>query len=159
MTMDEAAARFWTTVFGGITAVGLIAGGIYTVIEYESNRVAQARNMSLQLATAKSQAQQSLLSKQLELCLEISDAAATLAASTDERERKQASDTFTSVRRGAFAVVEGDAVLTAVTNFENCLEGKCAKDATVATLAPEIVTQCRIQANTWNVDLPRRNKR
>ena len=49
MTMEEGAARFWTTVFGGITAVTLVCGGIYTLIEYRSNKQQAKLNLALQL--------------------------------------------------------------------------------------------------------------
>jgi hypothetical protein len=32
--MGEGAARFWTAVFGGITAIVLVAAGVYTLIQY-----------------------------------------------------------------------------------------------------------------------------
>ena len=40
-SMGEGAARFWTAVFGGVTAIGLVAAGIYTLREERRAPISQ----------------------------------------------------------------------------------------------------------------------
>ena len=36
--MSEDSARFWSVIFGGVTTIGLVLGGTYTVIQYFDSR-------------------------------------------------------------------------------------------------------------------------
>jgi hypothetical protein len=47
--MTEDTARFWTTVFAGVTALTVVAGGLYTLIQYFGNKDADRQNFRLQL--------------------------------------------------------------------------------------------------------------
>jgi hypothetical protein len=157
MTMDDATSNFWTTIFGGITALGLIAGGVYTLIQYQSSRKEQRTNVQLQLKTAQQQAQEAFWSKQLDLCSEVSDAAGTLAISKDGSERKKASNTFYTLVGGSLGLVEGQDLSQSVTDFKNCLEGKCSNSQPLEQLASQIVTSCRNEMEAgWNISLPHR---
>jgi hypothetical protein len=154
-TMDEATSNFWTTIFGGITALGLIAGGIYTLVEYRSSRNEQRLNVNLQLQIAQQQASQAFWSKQLELCTELSDAAGTLAVSKIESEKTKAANTFYTMFWGSMGLVEGQDLSQSVTDFKNCLEGKCSGGQPLEKLASQIATNCRKEMEAgWKISLP-----
>ena len=134
--MTAEAGTFYTQLFSLITIIAVAVGGWYSFREYRSN-------FALQLKAAQSQALQPFLTKQIDLCIELSEAAATLALSTDEATRQQASVTLNALSLGPLKVVErktGDSIEPAVTEFKTCLEGKCPK---LVSLASQIAENCR----------------
>ena len=99
--MSEGSARFWTTLFGGITAIGLIAGGIYTIFQYfdlkqneAESRIKDRAALQMQIATATLSAKQAFSGKHLELCAEAAAAAGTIATSKDKNKKRLAEDDF-----------------------------------------------------------------
>jgi len=54
--MSEDSARFWSVIFGGVTTIGLVLGGTYTVIQYFDSRKKDAQTYALQAATAQLEA-------------------------------------------------------------------------------------------------------
>jgi len=119
--MSADAGTFYTQLFSLVTIVAVALGGWYSFREYRSN-------FGLQLKAAQSQALQPFLTKQIELCSDVSQAAATLALSKNEPKRQQASDTLYTLSLGPLRIVEqtGDKIGPAITAFESCLESKCA---------------------------------
>ena len=106
--MDEATARFWSTLFGGITAVGLVAGGLYTVVEYrhskETERIAHEQDLTsnrLSLQTAGMAVRAPFYSKRVDLCVEAADAAATIAITSDAQNRAKAYAEFSRLYWGS----------------------------------------------------------
>src|SRR5258708_4041483 len=100
-TMSEDSARFWSVVFGGITAIGLIAGGAYTLTQFlhsgakdRGKKEKEAATYALQTAPAKLKARKPSYSKPLDLCSEASTAAATIATTKDPAKKKAAVDDF-----------------------------------------------------------------
>jgi hypothetical protein len=157
MTIEEGTARFLTTVFAGITALTLVGGAVYSLLEYRSNSLQARKNFTLQLEAAKRQAQQPYLSKQLELCNSVSSAAATLATSKDRTSRRQASDTFYTLYLGGLRIVHNPQD-QAINDFKNCLEDKCGPGQSLETLAPKIADSCRSEIETgWDIVL-RKNR-
>src|SRR5277367_2958809 len=100
-SMDEGTARFWSAVFGGITAVGLVAAGIYTLFQYidakEKDRESRDKDrtaLQLQVATTSFAAKQAFNSKHLELCAQATGDAGTIATSKDKGQLRLAKDDF-----------------------------------------------------------------
>jgi len=100
-SMGEGTARFWTAVFGGITAVGLVAAGVYTLFQYidskEKDRESRDKDrtaLQLQIATTSFAAKQAFNSKHLELCAQATGDAGTIATSKDKGQLRLARDDF-----------------------------------------------------------------
>lgn len=44
--LDEGAARFWTAVFGGVTAVGLVGARVYSLVQYFDGKARDRENVA-----------------------------------------------------------------------------------------------------------------
>jgi hypothetical protein len=151
--MSDAGARFWTVVFGGVTAVGLVFGGVYTAIQYFDSRTKDSATYALQVATAQLEAKQPYYSKHLELCSEASTAAATIATSKDPRTKKAASEDFWRLYWGPIGMVEETEVGNAMIAFGNCLQGSCQKD--IEQLSLDLAHGCRAEVSRhFSLNLP-----
>lgn len=151
--MNENQARMWTTIFGGITALGLIAGGIYTIVEYFDSKEKDRTALSMQIANATLAAKQSFHDKHLSLCIDATGASATLATSQDPAKKKMAEDEFWRLYWGPLAVVEENEVARAMVAFGACLKGNCSKDK--ESLAIDIAHACRTEVSRdFQLDLP-----
>src|SRR5580700_10817375 len=98
-TMDEGTARFWTTIFAGITAFGLVAGGLYSLVQYldSKKRDLEAREkdrqtLEVQIAVSRLAARQTFNNSHLDLCTQAAGAAGTIATSTDPQKVRAATD-------------------------------------------------------------------
>ena len=161
--LSEDRARFWSTIFAGVTAVGLVAGGLYTVFQYLNSREADQRNFKLQLdlaqiqaSNAKMEAKKPFFSKQLELCEKASSAAAVLAtkATRNPGEVTKAAGDFWQLYWGPLGIVEGTSVEGAMVRFGNCLNGKCG-ERSMPALSLELAHACRdLVSESWNLNLP-----
>ena len=161
--LTEDQARFWQTLFAGVTALALVAGGIYTLVQYFNTREADQRNFTLQLnlaqlqaSNAKMEAKKPFFAKQLELCEQASSAAAILVSpkNRDTAERKKANGEFWRLYWGPLAIVEDRAVETAMVRFGHCLEGECA-DQSIENLSLDLAHRCRdLISESWKLDLP-----
>jgi Flp pilus assembly protein TadB len=108
----------WVPVISSIIAVGGLLLGINT---YFSNQEADRnRQMDAQEAEQRARdtardmdARRSLWEKQLTLYFEASNAAATIATTTDEESRKKAIENFWRLYWGPLAIVEDKAILKA----------------------------------------------
>ena len=160
-SMDEATGRFWTTVFGGITALGLLAGGLYTVVEYlnakqaeQRNAEAANRNFALQLKLAELEAKKPFFSKLLELCSDATAAAAILANSKDPAEKKRAAQTFWKLYWGPLGIVEKQKVDEAMYKFGRCLNSLCDGEP-IENLSLKLAHACRDEiSESWDLKLP-----
>jgi len=161
--LTEDQARFWNTVFAGVTAVGLVAGGLYTVVQYlngrkaaQENLKAQQANFALQLTLAQMEAKKPFYSKQLELCDQATAAAGVLATKgmRDKAEVKRAEGQFWQLYWGPLGVVEAKDVEGAMVEFGRCLRGNCeGKSLEVDSL--ELAHACRdLISASWTLDLP-----
>jgi hypothetical protein len=151
--MNEAGARFWTVLFGGITAIGLVFGGIYTVIQYFDSRAKEAQTYALQAATAKLEAKKPYYSTHLDLCSEASIAAATIATTKDPQKKKAATEDFWRLYWGPLGMVEETEVATAMIDFGKCLRGTCQQDLEQLSLA--LAHGCRTEISRhFDLTLP-----
>src|SRR5260370_7510246 len=150
-TMSEAAGRFWTVLFGGVTAIGLVFGGIYTVIQY-------FQTYALQAATAELEAKKPFYSKHLDLCSEASVAAATIATSKDPEKKKAAAEDFWRLYWGPLGMVEEREVEGAMVPFCNCLHGTCEKTPSILSL--HLPHSCRTEISRhFALSLPELSKK
>jgi len=137
-TMEEAASRFWTAVFAGLTAIGLIAGGLYTLWQYLSQ-------YKLQVQVATLSARAPFDTKRLDLCLEASADAASIASTSDPSVRQQAVEDFWRLYWGPLGIVEDQKIATAVTKFGDCFKQSCKTPLT--SLAYGIAQACRTEVS------------
>jgi len=145
-TMDEAHSRFWTTIFAGLTAVGLIAGGLYTLWQY----LTQYR---LQVNVATQSAQAPFASKRLDLCLQVTTDAANIVTTSDPKTKQQAVEDFWRLYWGPLGIVEDKDIAPALTQFGNCLKEPC-KGQPLTTLAYAIAQKCRTAvSNSFSLNL------
>jgi hypothetical protein len=142
-TLSEPHARLWSTIFGGITSIGLILAGLYALVQY--------------FAAAK----QPFYSKQLELYVEVMDAAGTLADSKDDKQIQDANASFRRLYWGPLAALEDANVEDAMVRFKQCLDGPCQDDRdgnkikSLQFYALELSHQCRASiSKSWTIPLP-----
>jgi len=147
--LDEAGARFWTALFGGITALSLIAAGVFSLSQYfdsrEKERESREKDRTmLQLQTAATQfaARQAFANKHLELCSQASAAAGTIATSKDEKRKTAAINDFWQLYWGPLGIVENRDVSRSMIAFGECLGGNCGGES-LTTFSLDIAHQCR----------------
>jgi hypothetical protein len=161
-SMGEGTARFWTAVFGGITAVGLVAAGVYTLFQYidskEKDRESRDKDrtaLQLQIATTSFAAKQAFNSKHLELCAQATGDAGTIGTSKDKGQLRLARDDFWRLYWGPLGIVEESQVARAMVDFGACLDGKRC-DGQLTSLALNLAHACRAEvSNDFQLDLPR----
>ncbi|SRR6266481_3426578 len=159
-TMSEDSARFWSVVFGGITAIGLIAGGAYTLVQFLDSRVKdreakdkEAATYALQTATAKLEARKPSYSKHLDLCSEASVAAATIATTKDPQKKKTATEDFWRLYWGPLGMVEEGEVEQAMIAFGKCLNKDC--EQSLRNLSLSLAHGCRAEVSRhFELNLP-----
>lgn len=145
-SLSEAGSRFWTVIFAGITAVGLVFGGVYTLIQYLGS-------YSIQVATAQFNAKQPYYSQHLQLCTQASTDAATIATTKDTQKKQAATEDFWRLYWGPLGMVEETEVGTAMVAFGNCLQGTCPKD--IEQLSLDLAHGCRTEVSRhFSLNLP-----
>lgn len=163
--LDEATSRYWNAVFGGITALGLVLGGGYTLLQYLDAKAndqevhkKDVATLKLQVDATKLAAQQAFNNKHMELCSRASEDAGTIATSTNPSKRADATDDFWRLYWGPLGIVEDKAVEGAMVAFGDCLTAlsngqKCEKDLT--SLSLDLARACRTEVKSnFDVDLP-----
>jgi hypothetical protein len=155
-SMGEGAARFWTAVFGGITAVGLVAAGIYTLAQYLGAKEKDRAALQLQIATTSLAAKQAFNGKHLELCAQVAGDAGTIATSKDESRVLSAKDDFWRLYWGPLAIVEEEQVAVAMVAFGECLDNeKGCESLRKRRLAVRLARACRAEVSKdFQLDLP-----
>jgi hypothetical protein len=156
--MDEGTARFWATLFGGITAISLVAGGAYTLLAYLEGREKDRAATDLQIATATLAAKQGFNSKHFELCAQAAGDAGTISTSKDESKKRLARDDFWRLHWGPLGIVEESEVAKSIVSFGHCLNGTC--DQSMEFLALDLAHACRAEVSKdFQVNLPTVPKR
>jgi hypothetical protein len=158
--MTEDASRFWTVVFGAVTTVGLLFGGVYSLIEYWDGRERALQEQEQQRVVLGSQneatrlaARQTFANKHLETCAEAARLAATIATSTGQA-RTAAIQSFLVLYWGPLAVVEGSAVESMMVQLGTCLADKCTDDQ-LRRLSLDLAHACRKEVEqNFEVHLP-----
>ena len=153
--ITEETARFWTTVFGGVTAVGLVVGGLYSLIQYQTGKADTERNLKMQLANAEFEAKKPFYERQLVLCGEASSAAAILAtpANHAKKELETARGDFWRLYWGPLGMVESSQVEASMVQYGECLRGSCGMD--IRMLSLDLAKSCRAQVSeSWDISLP-----
>lgn len=161
-SMGEGAARFWTAVFGGVTALGLVAAGIYTLFQFidakDKDRESRDKDraaLQLQIATTSFAAKQAFNGKHLELCAQAVGDAGTIATSKDESKLRSAKDDFWRLYWGPLGIVEESEVASAMVRFGKCLERGKGCDSPLTGLALSLAHACRSEVSKdFQLDLP-----
>jgi hypothetical protein len=153
--MDDGEARFWDSAFKIVSAIGLIAAGCWTVSQYFQSRAREHEAYKHQVESAAVEAAKPFNSKQLEVYVELTEAAARLAEvglpKTDQITNRRHFDLLVN---GPFKLVAGEAVNKAVSEFYLCLnENKCP-DGRLDHYSRNIARSCRESvAKSWNITL------
>jgi len=158
-SMDEGSSRFWSAVFGGVTAVGLVAAGVFTVVQYLDSKAAERAGrdkdreaVQLQIATTEFSAKQAFNSKHLELCAQAAGDAGTIATTKDPSKRRLAQEDFWQLYWGPLGIVEETGVANAMVAFGQCIEYSC-EDAKM--LALKLAHACREEVSKdFHIVLP-----
>lgn len=164
--MTEEAARFWDSVAKMITAVGLVAGGLWAAWKYFAARQRErqldrdARTKEIQLAQEKAksaevEARKPFSEKQLELYFQAVEAASLLATLPKSHPAYGAvSSDFWKLYWGALALVEDQLVANAMFNFGEAAKGDAPPDL-LQGYALKLAHACRDSlAESWKVSLP-----
>ena len=153
LSMSEGVARFWTTVFAGVTAVSLIAAGLYSLVQYfdAKDRERESRDkdraaLQLQVQATALAAKQAFHNKHLELCAEATIAASTIATTKDESRKRAALDDFWRLYWGPLGIVEDSEVEGAMVAFGECLEGNCG-ERPPRLRALDLARACRVEVS------------
>jgi hypothetical protein len=160
LQIDEGTARFWTAIFGGITALSLIAAGGYSLFQYwESQkkeiegRAKDRATLQLQIAATQFAAKQAFANKHLELCAQASGDAGTISATKDPKKRIEAIDDFWRLYWGPLGIVEGVEVERRMVAFGECLGGDCTP--ALKSLSLDIAHACRKEVEkNFELSLP-----
>jgi len=118
-----------------ITAIAVICGGAFATYQYFSNR-------EYQLTTARIEAQKPFLDKRLQLYLDATTAAATIATSKNESEVEKAKEQFWKLYLGPMIVVQDPTVENPMRQFADCLQDSKKCDAPIAELARGLAQTC-----------------
>ena len=162
LSLGEGAARFWNAVFGGITALGLVAAGIYALFQYidakEKDRESRDKDrasLQLQIATTSFAAKQAFNGKHLELCAQAAGDAGTIATSKDQNLLRSAKDDFWRLYWGPLGIVEESQVASAMVAFGRCLENGKSCESPLTSLALDLAHACRSEVSKdFQLNLP-----
>jgi hypothetical protein len=121
-----------------VTALAIIFGGWWTVHQYTITRADQVRNQTIE-------ARKPLAEKRLQIYLEATSAAATIATSPDKSEVERAKQKFWILYSGPMRLINqqrlDNNVLTSMQEFGDCLrDGRCA--LALNELSQKFATEC-----------------
>jgi hypothetical protein len=154
LTEDE--ARFWSTLFGGITALGLVFGGIYSLVQFLDTRAAGESNLRMQLANTEFEAKKPFFQRQLELC-ELASSDAAVLSTQDGRPKadiQKAREDFDRLYWGPLGIVEDPNVESMMIQMRSCLDGTCASDAARQQYSLRLAHACRdLVSQSWKIQL------
>jgi hypothetical protein len=153
--------HIWTHLAPDIWTRAVVAGGVYTLVQYLSNRQTDRQNLTMQVNNAKFDAKKPFYSAQLDLCQQAASAAAILATPKlqDAAEAKKAEGDFWRLYWGTMGIVEDPSVEGAMVALGHCLQGDCAKQS-IQNLALSLAHSCRdLISQSWNLELQPLNKK
>jgi hypothetical protein len=150
--LSEGAARMWDAITKGVSVLGLIAGGIWTLRKYFDDR-ANSRKLDQERAkSAEIEARKPFASKQLDLYFAAVEAASAIASGPWEQQGPQI-DAFWRLYWGPLALVEDSTVAKAMIQFGDALKDN-AEQTELRIYALELAHACRDAiAQSWNVSL------
>ena len=120
--MSIATARFWTAVYGAVTAAGLVIGGLVSIFQFWEQR-------EQQLITSRLEATKSFYDKQLDVYTRMTKSAGIIAEPSDGAERGRAVVEFNQLFRGEFGTVGSSDVEGAARQFQQCFMSLSVCDA------------------------------
>ncbi|MGA8834237.1 MAG: hypothetical protein WB538_01265 [Candidatus Sulfotelmatobacter sp.] len=150
--MCEASWRVWDTVAKMVTALGLVAGGIWTLRKYFDDRAKERILAQERAKSAGIEARKPFSTKQLELYFQAVEAASAIASGPWE-EQGPSINAFWRLYWGPLALVEDSRVAQAMIHFGEALEAD-ANQGELKIYALELAHACRDSiAESWKVTL------
>ncbi len=146
LPLDEGWARTIDAFAKLLTAVAIIIGGGWTLIQYNLGRTDQLRAQQLE-------ASKPFLEKRLASYIELTTATSTIARSKNQGEVAQAKEKFWILYSGPLLVLEEPQLQTLVQAYADCLEdtSKC-KGASLIQLSQNLAVFAGNSAgNQWRV--------
>jgi|SRR5882672_1752572 len=138
-----------------VTVLLAVIGFVFTVWQYRSEQQERRAATVLQSTKDSESAQREfmkpLIEKQQALYFEAASAAATIASTSDVKERKKATDTFWRLYWGPLVMVESMEVSGEMKEFGHCLDGsqRCAAAEKTLSLALASALETSM-LKTWN---------
>ena len=148
--MDEDEARLWTVVFGAITSLGLIAAGVYSLIQFEDGRQKDREAQRFQAAATDLSARQYFNNKLLDNCTAASSETAIIAKGQGPA-RQEVVDTFGALSNGPMKIIAGFQVERAIKEFKRCLDEASNPRSGCASfekLADDVAWACKLEVKT-----------
>jgi hypothetical protein len=130
-----------------VTTAALVFGGFWTVNSYFAQRQADLQNRELET-------RKQFLQKRLEVCMDVTNAAATIAVNEDPKDVVAAKKKFWTYYWGSLRMVDDLGTRKSMVNFAACLSpDKCPSIQAAAT---ELAYYCRLSlGGSWDqVPLP-----
>jgi len=136
-----------------LLAIAAFAWGIYTYRDTSGQQLKRQRDEAERTAeTRRIEATRPYLDKQLTLYTEATKVTASLATTTDEKERAKLKKRFMELYWGELGLVEHGGVASAMANFRLGLDRNAAP-AELGTLALALAHACRDElAASWGTD-------
>jgi len=118
-----------------VTVLAILFGGGWTVYQYWKGRADQLR-------TQRIEATKPLLEKRLQLYVEATTAAATIATSKDVNEVAKAKEQFLRLNHGPMKLVQDFKVWLSMGEFEACMEDKSKCQSSLVDLSDKLAINC-----------------
>jgi len=142
----------WDALTKGIGALGLIAGGLWTLKKYFDDRAGERILAEERARSAAVEARKPFSTKQLELYFQAVEAASGIASGPQDRQGPHL-ETFWLLYWGPMALVEDTKVAHAMVQFGDALKAD-ATQAELAIYALELAHACRDSISaSWKVTL------
>ncbi len=151
--ISEASSRMWDVITKVIEALGLIAGGLWTLKKYFDDRASERSLAHQRAKSAEVEARKPFSSRQLELYFDAVEVASAIAAGSAVEQAQQLA-TFWRLYWGPLALVEDMKVAQAMIQFGHALDAN-ASQGELKIYALELAHACRDSiAESWKVTLP-----
>ena len=112
--LNEESYRFWDLVLKASSAIGFILAALFSYNQY--------------LDTATRDARKPFLEKQLELCVEAADSAATIATSPESSDVEASKARFDRLYWGSLAIFDNQAIADAMERFNSAVTTQWSED-------------------------------
>ena len=154
-SMDEGQARFWDIILKTTAGVAAVVAWVWSIYQYREVQRAQQTTLETQVQAQKLQAQQPFLSKQLEVYLQLSEAAARAAEATTKKDRQKALHDFDVVANGPLKLVSADDVNNSAWLFYDCFQNSHCPNGDAVHYARDVARACRTSTGQfWKIQLP-----
>lgn len=148
MLVDENRARSIDAICKIVTALAIAGAAIWAVTSYRISRADQIQTEGIQ-------ARQPFFEKRLELYIEVTTAASTIASSTDPAEVLKAKAEFWRLYWGPLRVVDELPVESSATFFGDCLNDASKCTPNIKQMSFDLAHKCSdSMISSWNTEKP-----